>query len=110
MQNLTASLEDYLEIIFNHTCSSNKVRAVDIANNLNISRASVTEALKKHLGARGLILTINTMFQEIFYEVANNPGKYQQVIVGHDIVSNNHDFTLIEKPQKVKKRMKTING
>ena len=47
MQNLTASLEDYLEIIFNHTCSSNKVRAVDIANNLNISRASVTEALKK---------------------------------------------------------------
>lgn len=47
MQKLTASLEDYLEVIYNNTAKNPKYRAVDISREFNISRASVTEALKK---------------------------------------------------------------
>ena len=47
MTKLTASLEDYLEVICNLAEESNVIRAVDISKKLNISRASATEALKK---------------------------------------------------------------
>ena len=54
MEKLTASLEDYLEIICNFSNSSKYLRAVDISKELNISRASVAEALRK-LANKGLI-------------------------------------------------------
>lgn len=46
-EKLSSSLEDYLETIYNFIETNQKVRAVDIARELNVSRASVTEALKK---------------------------------------------------------------
>ena len=46
-KNLSASLEDYLEIICNLLEKSDCVKAVEIARKLNISRASVSEALVK---------------------------------------------------------------
>lgn len=52
---LTSSLEDYLEIICNYETAGNKIRAVDISKSLNISRASVAEALQK-LVSKGLIV------------------------------------------------------
>lgn len=54
MEKLTASLEDYLEVICNYSKNSQNIRAIDISRELNISRASVTEALKK-LASKGLI-------------------------------------------------------
>ena len=47
MQKLTSGLEDYIESISNHLKKNNKVRAIDIARELNVSRASVSEALKR---------------------------------------------------------------
>lgn len=53
-EGLSASLEDYLEVIF-HLEESNRVaRAKDIADQMNVQRASVTGALKA-LASRGLI-------------------------------------------------------
>lgn len=52
---LSASLEDYLEIICNLHGTSKSVKAVDIAKQLNISRASVSEALFK-LAEKKLII------------------------------------------------------
>lgn len=49
-ENLTSSLEDYLETIYNFLKINQKVRAVDISRELNVSRASVSEALKKLAG------------------------------------------------------------
>ena len=46
-EKLTSSLEDYLEVICNYTDQNKSVRAIDISKKLNVSRASVTEALKK---------------------------------------------------------------
>lgn len=45
--NLSASLEDYLELICNLLQTSQSVKAVEIARKLNISRASVSEALAR---------------------------------------------------------------
>lgn len=54
-KKLTSSLEDYLEVICNFEKSGQTVRAIDISKTLNISRASVTEALQK-LNSKGLIV------------------------------------------------------
>jgi len=51
--NLSASLEDYLEAISNLTSESKVARSKDIAQMLNVSRASVTGALRT-LKDRGL--------------------------------------------------------
>ena len=44
--NLSASLEDYLEAIFNVSSQSKVARSKDIAKLLSVSRASVTGALR----------------------------------------------------------------
>ncbi len=44
--NLSASLEDYLEAIFNLACESNVARSKDIAKLLGVSKSSVTGALR----------------------------------------------------------------
>jgi len=45
-KQLSASLEDYLEAIYNLSQGSKVARSKDIAQNLGVSRASVTSALK----------------------------------------------------------------
>ena len=55
MEKLSASLEDYLEVIYNSIKKNNSVKAIDISKELGVSRASVTEALNK-LSDKGLIL------------------------------------------------------
>jgi len=47
MTKITSGLEDYIEIISNYLAKYGKIRAIDIANELNVSRASVSEALKR---------------------------------------------------------------
>ena len=49
MSNLkiTATLEDYLEFIYETMQEKSTIKAVDIANKFSISRASVTEALQR---------------------------------------------------------------
>ena len=55
MENkLSQSLEDYLEIIYNIIKENKKVKAIDISRQLNVSRASVTEALNR-LSEKGYI-------------------------------------------------------
>ena len=51
---LSQSLEDYLEIIYNKIKENSSVKAIDISRQLNVSRASVTEALNK-LAEKGYI-------------------------------------------------------
>jgi DtxR family Mn-dependent transcriptional regulator len=53
-KNLSASLEDYLEAIFNLAGESNVARSKDIAESLGVSKSSVTGALRV-LKAKGLV-------------------------------------------------------
>ena len=81
---------------------------ITITNIDNIVSLIAQNAFKKGIGARGLTATINTMFNKIFYEVANNPGKYNELILGENIINDNSDFQLIQKP--IKRRTKNIAG
>lgn len=53
-EKLSASLEDYLEAIFNLLARKSAARSKDIAEQLKVTRASVTGALRT-LGQKGLI-------------------------------------------------------
>ena len=53
-EGLSASLEDYLEVIFHLEKSNRVARAKDIAEQMHVQRASVTGALRA-LAARSLI-------------------------------------------------------
>lgn len=46
MLELSASLEDYLEVIFNLIQEKNEAKASDIALKMNVRKASVTDALR----------------------------------------------------------------
>ena len=52
--NLTAGLEDYIEAIYIASVEHKAIKGVELAKILNISRASVSEALSK-LVSKGLI-------------------------------------------------------
>ena len=54
VEGLSASLEDYLQVIFHLEESHRVARAKEIADQMNVQRASVTGALKA-LASRGLI-------------------------------------------------------
>lgn len=47
MKQLSSSLEDYLECIYNYIKKNGAVKAIEISKSLGVSRASVTEALNK---------------------------------------------------------------
>ena len=49
---ITASLEDYLEAFYEIIQLKQGVKAVDIANRLNVKKSSVTEALKNRFSSR----------------------------------------------------------
>lgn len=51
----SASKEDYLELIYELSASKSDFKAVDIAKRMNISRASVSEALQK-LASQGYLV------------------------------------------------------
>jgi len=53
-KKLSASLEDYLEVIFNLSGSERHAHCTNIAEKLNVAKPSVTEALKK-LKKKGLV-------------------------------------------------------
>ena len=81
---------------------------VEVENLEEVIDMIAEDALNKKIGARGLILTIKNLFQEIFYEVGNNQGKYKTVVIGNNIINDNRDFIL--KKTKVKKRKKVKQG
>jgi len=54
VENLSSSLEDYLETIYKLVKENRVARSKDIASELNVTRASVTGALKL-LSSKGLI-------------------------------------------------------
>ncbi len=53
-KKLSSSLEDYIETIYSLADTEGKVRSIDIARKLNVSRASVSEAVQK-LAKDGLV-------------------------------------------------------
>lgn len=81
---LTKALEDYIEFIFNSIEENKTLKAIDIANCFNISRASVSEALIRlvemdliiYEGRKGITITEKGKIEA------------QRIIKKHEILSN----------------------
>lgn len=82
---------------------------VTVVNLEDIIELIIDDAMKKEIGARGLVETISKLFLKIIYEVANNPRKYSEVKIGLDILNNPLDFELIENNSKKRKRQPKKN-
>ena len=91
----------------NATINALAILDIEIENLDEVIDIIVEDALNKQIGARGLVFTINNMFQEIFYEVGNNPELYDKVVIGKNIIEDPFDFTLIER--ETKKRVRKQN-
>ena len=83
-EGLSASLEDYLEVIFHLEQSNRVARAKDIADQMNVQRASVTGALKA-LACRGLI-----NYSPYSYITLTQPGRSiaKDIIRRHDTLKD----------------------
>lgn len=90
----------------NATINALSLLDIEIENIDEVIDIIIEDALAKKIGARGLIFTLNNIFQEIFYEVGNNQGKYKSVIIGQNIVNDNRDFILKKTKSKKRKRSK----
>lgn len=90
MSNLSASLEDYLELICNLLETSESVKAVELARKLNVSRASVSEALTK-------LVDKNLIVYEGHKGITITPQgleKAQEVISKHKVLTSFFENTL----------------
>lgn len=96
MNNLTASLEDYLEVICNNTQNGMNIRAVDISKQMNVSRASVTEALKK-LASKGYI---NYDRYEVLSLTESGKILAQKIISKHNILQSFFEDKLGLSPEE----------
>ena len=101
------------DIIFNSDESELKTTilaleslGVKIGNLDEIVDIIIQDALKRGIGARGLVKTINDIFGKIFYEIANNPCMYNRLIIGSNILNDNKDFKLLKN--NVKKKVKGL--
>lgn len=80
---VTSSWEDYLESIYNHIAANQGVKAIDISRDLKVSRATVTETLKK-LAENGLI---NYCCYGVISMTAEGKKIAEEVIRKHQILS-----------------------
>lgn len=97
---LTSNESEYL-----NTIQAIESMGVKVTNSEELVDLVAEDAMNKGIGARGLVRTVNNITSKIFYEIANNPGKYKAVTFGKDIITNQNDFELIVK--KVKRKTKT---
>jgi len=81
-KELSSSLEDYLEAIYNLVNRYRVARSKDIASDLNVSRASVTNALR-HLSNKGLI---NYDPYQFITLTKKGETKAKQIVRRHEIL------------------------
>ena len=77
-QNLSSGLEDYLEAIYVASLNDVQLKGAELARKLNISRASVSEALAK-LASKGLeeaknVYNKHRILKDFFEKVLNIPA------------------------------------
>ena len=70
--------------------------------------AIAKKASLNNYGARGLDEIVENALSYVAFEIANNPGKYSELIITEETISDNKKYLLVEKEQ-VKKLCKKNN-
>ena len=92
LNSKTSELQEYIRIL--------KEFGIENINIDDLVDIIVNDAMERKIGARGLTSTIVNMFNNIMYEVFNNPGEYDTLYIGLNILNNPNDFTLSRSTYK----------
>lgn len=92
LNSKTSELQEYIRIL--------KEFGIENINIDDLVDIIVNDAMERKIGARGLTSTIVNMFNNIMYEVFNNPGEYDTLHIGSNILNNPNDFTLSRSTYK----------
>lgn len=98
LNSKTSELQEYIRIL--------KEFGIENINIDDLVDIIVNDAMERKIGARGLTSTIVNMFNNIMYEVFNNPGEYDTLYIGPNILNNPNDFTLSRSTYKKEKLLK----
>ena len=109
-KELVEILKESDESELNATINALKLLNIEIENIDELIDVIAEDAVKRKIGARGLVSTINNVFQKVFYEVGNNPGIYEKVIFGKNIINDPLDFELVNARTKKRIRLKNKKG
>lgn len=92
LNSKTSELQEYIRIL--------KEFGIENINIDDLVDIIVNDAMERKIGARGLTSSIVNMFNNIMYEVFNNPGEYDTLYIGPNILNNSNDFTLSRSTYK----------
>lgn len=71
-----------------------KENGVTVANLDSIIDLIVNDAMSHNVGARGLVETISNLLLDVIYVIGNNPGRYNELIIGSNILDDPSDFEI----------------
>lgn len=92
LNSKTSELQEYIRIL--------KEFGIENINIDDLVDIIVNDAMERKIGARGLTSSIVNMFNTIMYEVFNNPGEYDTLYIGPNILNKPNDFTLSRSTYK----------
>lgn len=92
LNSKTSELQEYIRIL--------KEFGIENINIDDLVDIIVNDAMERKIGARGLTSSIVNMFNNIMYEVFNNPGEYDTLYIGPNILNKPNDFTLSRSTYK----------
>ena len=92
LNSKTSELQEYIRIL--------KEFGIENINIDDLVDIIVNDAMERKIGARGLTSSIVNIFNNIMYEVFNNPGEYNTLCIGPNILNNSNDFTLSRSTYK----------
>lgn len=92
LNSKTSELQEYIRIL--------KEFGIENINIDDLVDIIVNDAMERKIGARGLTSSIVNIFNNIMYEVFNNPGEYDTLYIGPNILNNSNDFTLSRSTYK----------
>ena len=104
-------LEDILvnsdgSLLISYTNSLKEERGIEVEGLDNLIGSIVQDASERKVGARGLDRPVRVIFDKAIYKIDNNPGKYNKLVFGSNILKDNNDFELVETDTK--KRVKKV--
>lgn len=79
---------------------------ITITNLDEIVHKIAKNAIAENIGARGINSTLADLMNNIYYEIFNHPGEYEELTFGPNFLTDSTDFTLTQKT-KVKVRKLT---
>lgn len=92
--------------VFHQISESFASYGIKIINFDSVIDIIIEETIEKGLTIRSIINVINNILLKVIEKIGNNPGKYNRLIIGNNIVNDPQDFFLLPQKIKIKRKLK----